>query len=137
MLSPPARIVYWLIAADAELAAELVIAVDQLGEGDAAIESLAYLAYDKSRSEKFSGLSISLKRNGDFLQELFKRKGDAWLKAGIADEVALYSQRVAEEGVAPDFLEQYRETLLASAASLDFDESAPLTTIVRAAFDEG
>ena len=83
MLSPPARIVYWLIAADAELAAELVIAVDQLWEGDAAIESLAYFAYDKSRSEKFPGLSISLRRNGDFLQELLKRKGDAWLKAGL------------------------------------------------------
>ena len=137
VLSPPARIVYRLIAADAELAAELVIAVDQLGEGDAAIEPLAYFAYDKSRSEKFPGLSISLKRNGDFLQELLRRKGDAWLKAGIADVVALYSQRVAEEEVAPDFLEQYRETLLASAASLNFDESAPLTTIVRAAFDEG
>ena len=75
VLSPPARIVYWLIAADAELAAELVIAVDQLGEGDAAIESLAYFAYGKSRSEKFPGLSISLSGTVISCRSCLREKG--------------------------------------------------------------
>ena len=57
VLAPPARIIYRLIASDPALAAELVAALDSIGEGRLVAESLAYFAYDKARSEKFPATS--------------------------------------------------------------------------------
>ena len=79
VLAPPARIIYRLIASDPELAAELVAALDSVGEGRLVAESLAYFAYDKARSEKFPELPISVSQDGAFLESLLERQGLGWL----------------------------------------------------------
>ena len=134
LTAPPARIVYRLIAADPDLAATIVIALDQDGQREMAMESLAYLAYDKARSEKYPQLPISLKKDGDFLNSLLERQGVEWLHARFAESVALYGERASAGEVAPDFLEHYRETLEAAANSLDPEAGGRLITVIQALF---
>ena len=136
VLAPPARIIYRLIAADPGLAAELVITIDQSGEGEITRESLAYFAYDMSRSEKFPGLPISLQRNDEFLSSLLQGKGPEWLAARISATVELYRQRAGSGEVGPEFLERYQETLLAAADSMDAGSGDQLLAIVQAAFNQ-
>ena len=85
LTAPPARIVYRLIAADPGLAATIIITLDQDGHRETAVEALAYLAYDKARSEKYPQLPISLTQDGDFLKSLLERQGAAWLSARLAN----------------------------------------------------
>ena len=100
VLAPPARIIYRLIASDPELAAQLVAALDSVGEGRLVAESLAYFAYDKARSEKFPELPISVSQDGAFLESLLERQGTGWLQSRLAGAVELYRQRVATGEVA-------------------------------------
>ena len=134
LTAPPARIVYRLIAADPGLAATIIITLDQDGHRETAVEALAYLAYDKARSEKYPQLPISLTQDGDFLKSLLERQGAAWLSGRLAESVDLYSERASAGEVAPDFLEHYRETLEAAAGSLDPEARGRLITVIRAAF---
>ena len=135
LTAPPARIVYRLIAADPGLAASIVIALDQDGQREMAVEALAYLAYDKARSEKYPQLPISLTQDGDFLKSLLERQGAAWLSGRLAESVDLYSERASAGEVAPDFLEHYRETLGAAADTLNLEAKGQMTSVIRAAFD--
>ena len=134
LIAPPARIIYRLIAADPDLAATIVIALDQDGQREMAVEVLAYLAYDKARSEKYPQLPISLTQDGAFLNSLLERQGEAWLRIKVGEAVDLYGERASAGEVAPDFLEHYRETLEAAADSLDPEARGCLMTVIRAAF---
>ena len=134
LIAPPARIVYRLIAADPGLAATIVVALDQDGQREMAAEALAYLAYDKARSEKYPQLPISLTRDGAFLNSLLERQGAAWLSARLAESVDLYRGRAGAGEVAPDFLEHYRDTLEAAADRLDPAARGRLITVIRAVF---
>ena len=134
LIAPPARIIYRLIAADPGLAATIVIALDQDGQQEMAVEALAYLAYDKARSEKYPQLPISLTQDGAFLKSLLERQGAAWLSGRLVESVDLYGERASAGEVAPDFLEHYRETLEAAAGSLDPEARGRLITVIRDVF---
>ena len=56
-----------MVQEDAELAARLVGALNDIGEIDSVVESIAYLAYDKARWERVPSLPISLEQNGKYL----------------------------------------------------------------------
>ena len=135
VLAPPARIIYRLTAADPSLAARLVVALDRQGESLLVAESLAYFAYDKARSEKYPQLPLSVSRDGAFLQSLLAQKGSEWLSERLASAVELYRRRAAAGEVAPDFLNHYRDTLEAAAATQGADAGGRLAEIIRAAFD--
>ena len=134
VLAPPARIVHRLVYADPGLAAEVVAGMEEQGLIDTVTESLAYLAYDKARSERFPDLPISTARDGEFLEHLMDSKGDDWLERRLTDAVDLYRQRMEAAEVSPDFLARYRETLEAAAASLGGNGRERLTSVVEAAF---
>ncbi len=132
--APPARIIYRLIAADPELAATLLIAMERRGQRALVAESLAYLAYDKTRSERFPQLPISVPQDGVFLDLLLQQQGAEWLQARLREVVALYRQRTADGEVAPDFLIRYRETLEAAANAIGLEAGSRLMEIIRTAF---
>ena len=134
VLAPPARIIYRLIRADPLLAAKLVIALDQLGERELVLESLAYFAYDKARWEKFPALPISLQRNGAFLGHLVEERGAYWLEERLSVAVKLYRNKVEADEVGPRFLEQYRDTL-DTVAALAPGQRETLTDVIRRAFE--
>ena len=117
VVSPPARIIYRLINADPVLAARLVQTLEDRGYGELVIESLAYLAYDKSRSERVPGLPISLERDGQFLRALLSHQGSEGLARRLGEVFQVYGRRSAGGQVDPGFVPQYRETL-ESAVSL-------------------
>ena len=134
VVAPPARIIYLLIAADPHLAGTLLIALEQRGQSEMVAESLAYFAYDKARAERFPQLPISLSQDGAFLNWLLERQGAEWLEAQLAAAVLLYRERVYAEEVAADFPTRYRETLEASANTLDLEARNRLLMVIRAAF---
>ena len=134
LLSPPARIIYRLISANPNRAAELLAEFHRRGEAKLVSESLAYLAYDKDRSEISSELPIFLENDGVFLLRLLVVEGEDWLEARLRESVELYQQRVASGEVSPDFLEHYRDTLEFAAAHLGSGETSLLTPIIRQAF---
>ena len=134
VVAPPARIIYRLVKADPRLAAALVIALEQRGQGGMVTESLVYFAYDKSRAEIYPQLPISLSQDGVFLNSLLELQGVEWLQARLSEAVALYRERAADGGVAPDFLLHYRQTLEAAADTLAPQDRSRLTEIIRAAF---
>ena len=134
VVAPPARIIYRLISADPELAATLLISLEGRGQGWIALESLSYLAYDKSRTEKYPQLAISLAQDGAFLNFLVERQGEAWLHARLSEAVALYSVRAAIGEVEPDFLIHYRDTLEAAADTLGLEHRGRLMEIIRTSF---
>lgn len=136
VLAPPARLVYRLISASPQLASELLVHFDQNGDRETVMESMAYFAYDKSRSEKFPNLPISLRKNGQFLESLVDQRGAVWLESRVTEAVVVYRQRVSEMEVSPDFLTQYMETLLASAEFTNPETENQLTAIVNNAFGE-
>ena len=134
VVAPPARIVHRLVYADPGLAAEVVAGMEQRGIVAEVTESLAYLAYDKARTQKFPNLPISTARDGEFLESLMAGQGDTWLQERLTDAVNLYRARTEAGEVAPDFLLRYRETLEAATASLGDGGRERLTHIVDAAF---
>lgn len=136
VLAPPARIIYRLVYSDPALAAKLVAAFDQSGNNAIVVGSLAYLAYDKSRSEKFPALPISLEQDGAFLEQLLELKGAAWLEERLKTSVQNYKSKADNGEAPPEFLAQYRQTLRAAAALAPVSSSA-LTSIVERAFASG
>ena len=134
VVSPPARIIYRLIMADPNLAAKLVIALENHGQHGMAAESLAHFAYDKARTETYPQLPISLSQDGAFLNSLLERQGAEWLQAQLTEAVSLYRAKTTNGEVAPDFLTRYRETLEAAAHTLDPDDRGRLMEIIRAVF---
>ena len=135
LLAPPWRIMYRLIKADPGLAAELLAEFHRRGETLLVAETLAYLTYDKDRLERSSRLPISLEEDGRFLSALFQNEGPDWLQARLGESVELYRQRVMAVEVAPDFLERFRETLEAAAATLgSLDTRTGLGEVIRRAF---
>ena len=138
--SPPARIVWRLIGADPLLAAGVVGVWAERGEDGLVAESLAYLAYDKVRGEKFPGLGISVSGDGAFLGALLEAQGAEWLEARLAGAVSLYRGRVAAGEAPADFLERWRDTLEAGADALrqgQGDLGKRLGAVIRGAFDSG
>ena len=121
VVSPPARIIYRLINADPVLAARLVQALEDLGEVEVVMESLAYFAYDKSRSERVPGLPISLEHDGRFLSSLLREQGSEWLIQRLSEVFQVYGRRSADGQVDSGFLIQYRESLEAAVALLPDD----------------
>jgi len=134
VLAPPWRIIYRLIKDNPSQAARLLAEFHQRGETNLVAESLAYLAYDKDRSEKAPLLPISLEGDFRFLTALFTTEGDEWLKDRLSESVELYRQRVADGEVSPEFLDRYRETLKFAAAYRRRGTSDDLTAIIRRAF---
>ena len=134
VVAPPARIVHRLIYADPGLAADILAGLDRKGLNDAVTESLAHLAYDKARSEKFPSLPISTARDGEFLGHLMDGQGDDWLEMRLAAAVDLYRVRMEAGDVAPDFLLRFRETLEAAAGALETSGRERLMRVVEAAF---
>jgi hypothetical protein len=118
VLSPPARIVYRLIGAGPELAARLTQALEETGDNQLAVESLAYMAYDKSRSESVPSLEISLEKDGRFLSALLSRWGMERLARRLGESFDLFGERAAANEVSADFLAQYRDTLETAAATV-------------------
>ena len=116
--SPPARIVWRLIGADPALAAGVVRVWAERGRDGLVAESLAYLAYDKVRGEKFPQLGISVSGDGAFLGALLEAQGAEWLGARLSGAVSLYRGRVAAGEAPADFLERWRDTLEAGADAL-------------------
>ena len=96
VLAPPERIIYRLIYSDPALAARLVDGFDRRGDDEIVVASLAYFAYDKSRSEKFPALPISLEQDGMFLEQLLSAKGEAWLVEKVRTAVQVYQSRAEE-----------------------------------------
>ena len=135
VLSSPARMIYRIAYTDPMLAAKLVIALDERDDLETVTESLAYLAYDKQRSQDFPSLPISLENDGEFLLDLLQLKGADWLESRLSSAVSLYRERAQGADVSPDFLVQYRATLDAAAAYLGASEREELSTIFRAAFE--
>ena len=134
VVSPPARIVYRLIQEAPHLAARLVAAWDEGGERELVLEYVAYLAYDKDRSERVPSLSISLQQDGRFLAELAFQLGDAVLTERLREALALYRNRASLGQVAGDFPAQYLATLEAAAASISDSETRnSLTRIISEA----
>ena len=118
VVSPPARIIYRLINADPVLAAQLVQALADRGYDVLVMESLAYFAYDKSRSELVPGLPISLERDGQFLRALLRQQGSEGLARRLGEAFQVYGGRSAGGQVDAGFLSQYRETLEAAVSLL-------------------
>ena len=118
LTSPPVRIIYRLINADPRLAARLIQALDELAEAELVVETLAYIAYDRSRSERVPGLPISLEQDGEFLRALLKIFGESGLTRRLAETFAVYGDRAATGQVPADFLFQYSTTLEAAAATV-------------------
>ena len=118
VLAPPARIVYRLVFADPTLAAQLVQALDQRGEAALVVESLAYLAYDKARSDRVPGLPISLEQDGKFLRAVLSQQGAAGLTRRLNDAFSVFEERASTAQVPMDFLDQLHTTLKAAAATV-------------------
>lgn len=138
VVSPPARIIYRLINADPVLAARLVQALEDLGEVEVVMESLAYFAYDKSRSERVPGLPISLEHDGRFLSSLLREQGSEWLIQRLSEVFQVYGRRSADGQVDSGFLIQYRESLEAAVALLPDDGAkAELERIIALAAQVG
>jgi hypothetical protein len=118
VLSPPARIIYQLIGASPELAARLTQALEENGDNQLVLESLAYMAYDKDRAERVPSLEISLEQDGRFISALLSRWGTEGLARRLGEAFALFGQRAAANEVSADFLAQYRDTLEEAAATV-------------------
>ena len=118
VVSPPARIVYRLISAEPELAATLVHALDQQGEAEIVLDSLAYFAYDKSRLDQAVNLPISLEQDGRFLAALLEQMGESSVTRRIREAFAVYGDRVSGGEIGADFLLQFRSTLEAASSTV-------------------
>ncbi len=118
VLSPPARIIYRIIYADPVYAARLVETLDEQEEAELVVESLAYLAYDRSRLERAPALPISLDQDGRFLGALLQKLGSPQLGRRLSEAFSVFTDRVANREVSADFLTQYRATLEAAATTL-------------------
>ncbi len=135
VVAPPARIVYRVISANPALAALIVVELENRGQEDQVSESLAYLAYDKVRSERYPLLGISLARDGEFLEFLLQFRGAEWLQSRLKTAVELYRGRVARDEVAHDFLNRYRETLEASVETVGASRVTVLKGAIAKAFE--
>lgn len=133
--APPARIVYRLIGADPALAARVVGVWGEQGREGLVAESLAYLAYDQVRGERFPGLGISVDKDGAFLEALLEGQGAEWLEARLAGAVSLYRGRVLAGEAPGDFLGRWRDTLAAAADAVGGDAGGRLQAVIRGAFD--
>jgi hypothetical protein len=132
VLSPPARIIHRIVHTDPVLAASLVQALDQQGEADLAVDSLAYVAYDLSRLTKIPDLPISLEQDGRFLGALLQKLGTVVVTQRLSETFKVFGDRVATSQVSPDFLTQYQATLLAAVATLsDSDVRQKLIKIIE------
>ena len=134
LLSPPARIIYRLISANPHRAAELLAEFHRRGETKLVSESLAYIAYDKDRSERSRFLPISLERAGEFLGQLLANHGSNWLQARLNESVKLVQRNVANDEISLNFLNHYRETLEFAATLTNRESAKELTTIINMAF---
>ena len=134
LLSPPARIIYRLISANPHRAAELLAEFHRRGETKLVSESLAYIAYDKDRSERSRFLPISLERDGEFLGQLLANHGSNWLQARLNESVKLVQRNVANDEISLNFLNHYRETLEFAATLTNRESAKELTTIISMAF---
>jgi len=115
---PPQRFVYRLIAADPHLAARILQRLDNLGNREIVLESLAYFAYDAQRKAQLPALNISLESNGRFLAALLETLGQPWLQARLSETFSLYHSRVASNESPPDFLQACRHTLASALSTL-------------------
>ena len=134
VVAPPARIVYRLIHADPALAATLVAGLDESGDHELVLESLAYFAYDKARSDKFPQLPISLEQDGAFLWYLMESRGAGWLEERLQRAVDMYRRKAEMGEVDTGFVERFRETLLAAVEAAP-SGSVGLGTVVNQVFD--
>ena len=120
VISPPARVIYRLIATHPEFAARMTVALDESSPEPSAAgsEVLAYFAYDDARSRWWPDLGISLARDGEYLQALWQLKGPEWLGERLAIGVVSYRERAARGEVSADFFLQYRSTWEAAVSTL-------------------
>ncbi len=135
IVAPSARIIYRLVQANPDFAADMIVALDRAGEQDIVVEALAYFAYDKARSEKYPKLPISLSRDGAFLESLMERQGAEWLQTRLGESAELYRLRESAGEVTPDFLERYRQTLEAAADTLSLKSRERMMAVIRTEFD--
>ena len=92
--------------------------MEYLSEDEVVMESLAYFAYDKSRSERVPELPLSLEQDGHFLSSLLREQGSEWLIRRLGEVFQVYGQRSADGQVDAGFLFQYQETLEGAVALL-------------------
>lgn len=118
ILAPPARIIYRLISADPSAAATILLAMEDIGEQMLVSEALGYIAYDCSRRERFPGLSISLERDGEFLEALVSQESAHWLEAQLDQAFSLFGTRATNNQVGSQFLIEFGSTLEAAAATV-------------------
>ena len=113
------------------LAARLVESSHQSVESSLVAESLAYLAYDKTRSNKVPELPISLEQDGEFLRTLVDRLGRTTMARRLGEAFTIYSGRASAGEVANDFLSQFHATLAAAAATItDSSTRSELQSII-------
>ena len=118
VVSPPARNVYRMIQEDPDFAARLVAALDERGKRELVVESVAYLAYDKARSEQVPSLPISLEQDGKYLAALADHLGGVVLAERLREAFTLYRKRASLGQVAEDFPVQFQATLEEAAATI-------------------
>jgi hypothetical protein len=129
---PPQRFIYRLIAADPHLAARILQRLDNQGDSDTVLESLAYFAYDAQRKAQLPSLPISLESDGLFLAALLEIQGQPWIQSRLSEVFALYQLRIASNEAPPDFLDAYRHTLTDAVSTLpDGADKAALESVIR------
>ena len=138
VLFPPARFVYRLIDADPRFAARLVGRLDDRGEAEVVVESLAHIAYDADRLEAVPGFPISLEQDGRFLESLLEERGTEWLLARTTEAIRLYGARIEQGDVPEDFLRAYKATLGAAIETVPGGRvKEALTRMLREVFQTG
>ena len=133
----PQHIVHALIPVDPDVAARLVIHMDDQGRQDIAIESLIVFAFDAARSRTNPLLGLSLEKDRIFLERLLEIQGRSWLSRNVALAVAKYRQDVVWRRIDPRFIEEYAITLRAMIRTQpNADKRVILESVLDEAFSD-
>ena len=133
----PQGIVHGLIYVDPLLATQIVMEMENQGLEDITTESLIVIAFDASRLETNSSLTLSLKQDKEFIQHLLDRRGPAWVQGRIKRALHKYQREVLESRIDENFLEEYRKTLLEIIRlEEDADRRSALKDMLNGAFEK-
>ena len=80
----------------------------------------------RQRLRNLPDLPISISQVAQFPQSLLEQQGADWLQTRLALSVELYRSQVSQNEVAPDFLEQFRNTLDTASGMLGNQEAIGL-----------
>ena len=127
----PDGLLHELIAHDPEVAAALLVEMDNQGEADIAQRTLMALAFDAYWSEWGGVVGVDPELDARFLVELARLRGADWLENHFRDGVERVQLEIEAGETDPQFLEQLRRTLTAALGSSDPLMASRLLAIVR------